>query len=227
MFAINHAATALLLRRKFPDVSLVLLLLSVQVMELAWVALNYVGLERTTTEPAVRFVGDIHLAFMPYSHSIATMAGAGVLAVIAGVVASRPRVGLAVGLGIVSHLVLDLATHDGDIALAPGMTGHAYGTFLYAKAPALAFAVELGFGLLCWRVFRGGAALLAVIVGFNLANLSLFFASVPGPERWMAGRPGLIVSVILVQIVVTLWAVGWGARRAKPGRADGRQRRHA
>jgi hypothetical protein len=42
-----HAATALLLRRMFPDVSLVLLLLSVPVMELAGVAFNYLGLERT------------------------------------------------------------------------------------------------------------------------------------------------------------------------------------
>jgi hypothetical protein len=43
MFAINHAATALIFKRRFEDVSLVALLLSVQAMEFAWVALNYVG----------------------------------------------------------------------------------------------------------------------------------------------------------------------------------------
>jgi hypothetical protein len=41
MFAINHAATALIFKRHFENVSLVALLLSVQVMEFAWVVLNY------------------------------------------------------------------------------------------------------------------------------------------------------------------------------------------
>jgi hypothetical protein len=53
----------------------------------------------------------------------------------------------------------------------------------------LAFLLELAYGLLCWRVFRGGRALLAIIVGFNLANVSLFFPAVDGPEDSMAGRP--------------------------------------
>lgn len=216
MFAINHAATALLLKRRFPDLSLVPLLLSAQAMELLWVLLNYLGVERTTTEPVVRYVGDIHLAFMPFSHSVATMLGAGALAWALGALAGRARLGAAVGLGIVSHLVLDLVTHNGDIALAPGVTEQGYGTFLYARLPALAFLVELLYGILCWRIFRGGRALLAVVVGFNVANLSLFFAAVPGPEAFLAGRPMLLTTVILAQIVVTLWAV-WlaaGARRA-------------
>jgi hypothetical protein len=63
----------------------------------------------------------------------------------------------------------------------------------------------------CWRVFRGSRALLAIIVGFNVANISLFFRTVPGPEGLMAGRPLVVVTVIFAQIVVTLWAVWWGA----------------
>ena len=80
MFAVDHAATALLIKRRFPSVSLTPLLLSVQAMELAWVGLNYLGVERTTTEATVRSVADIHLAYMPYSHSVATAAGAALLA---------------------------------------------------------------------------------------------------------------------------------------------------
>ena len=72
MFAIDHAATALLIKRRYPSVSLVPILISVQAMELAWVALNYLGIERTTTETTVRSVADIHLAYMPYSHSVGT-----------------------------------------------------------------------------------------------------------------------------------------------------------
>ena len=36
MFAINHAATALIFKRRFEDVSLTALLVSVQAMEFAW-----------------------------------------------------------------------------------------------------------------------------------------------------------------------------------------------
>jgi hypothetical protein len=63
--------------------------------------------------------------------------------------------------------------------------------------------------------------LLAVIVGFNLANLSLFFAAIPGVEGVLAGRSQLLVTVILVQIVVTLWAIWWAANRRPVGAVAG------
>ena len=49
-------------------------------MELAWVGLNYLGIERTETAATVRSVSDIHLAYMPYSHSVATAIGGALLA---------------------------------------------------------------------------------------------------------------------------------------------------
>lgn len=218
MFAINHAATALLLRRRYPDVPWIALLVSVQAMEFAWVLLNYAGVERTTTEPVVRYVGDIYLAYMPLSHSVLTVVAAAMVVWVVGALAGRARLGAALALGVASHLVLDLVTHNGDIALGPFPGAPEYGTFLYGRFPLLAFLVELGYGVLCWRVFGGGKALLAIIVGFNLANLSLFFPAIPGPEEALAGRPFILVTVILAQIVVTLWAVWWATRRGTPAR---------
>ena len=75
----------------------------------------------------------------------------------------------------------------------------------------LAFLVELVYGLVCWWIFRSGKALLAVILGFNLANISEFFRSIPGPEDALAGHPLTLVTVILVQVVITVWAVWWSA----------------
>lgn len=213
MFAINHAATALLLQRRDPSIPFVPVLLSVQAIELAWVVLHYLGVERTTTNSVVRDLGDIHLAYMPFSHSILTVVAAAIVAWGVAALAGRSRVGVFVALGILSHIVLDLATHNGDIPLWPSPAAPKYGTFLYERMPTLAFMLELGYGILCWRVFRGHRALLAIIVGFNLANLSLFFAAIPGPEEWLAGRPLALVTLILAQIVITLWAVWWGARR--------------
>lgn len=71
MNAINHAATALIINRKWPRVPIIPVLLSVQLVEFLWVAFNLLGVEVTTTEPQVRALNDIHLAHMPYLHSIA------------------------------------------------------------------------------------------------------------------------------------------------------------
>ena len=209
MFAINHAATALLVKRKYPAAPILWLLLSVQLMEILWVIFNYLGLERTTTEQTVESVSDVHLAYMPYSHSILS----GLLFAIAGYYFARKlsnnrSVGLAVGLAIVSHLILDLITHAPDIALAPGIDQPKLGLGLYGKVPLVAFVLEIVYGAFCWWVFRGSKTLLAVILLFNLGNLSMLSSAVRGPEELLAGHPTIIVTVIAVQIVVTLALVG-------------------
>lgn len=210
MFAADHAATALLIKRRFPSVSMTPLLVSVQAMELAWVALNYLGVEHTTTASTVRSVADIHLVYMPYSHSIGTVVLASLAAwwtIERGL--GRPALGRAVALGIVSHLVLDLATHAADIALWPGSRFPELGLGLYSSAPSAAFVVELVYGILCWWIYRGRRALLYVLVAGNVANVSFFFAGIAGPEQLLAGRPMLVVTVILAQIVTMLVLVGW------------------
>lgn len=214
MFAINHAATALIIKKKYQNVSMVWLLVSVQFMELVWVLLNYLGIEQTTTEHVVRYVGDVHLSYMPFSHSVVTMLGVAVLAwLIISKGFQKPTVGLAVGIGIASHLVLDLVTHTHDLAIAPGFGGPKLGLGLYAGLPVAAFLLELLYGVACWWIYRGRRGLLVVIVLFNLANLSMFSAAIPGPERFMADQPMMITSVILFQIVITLVLVGIYSRR--------------
>jgi hypothetical protein len=218
MFAVDHAATALLIKRRFPSVSLTPILLSVQAMELAWVGLNYLGVERTTTETSVRSVADIHLAYMPFSHSVATAAGGALLAwfvVEKGL--GRPLVARAIGIGIFSHLVLDLLTHARDIALWPGSTLPALGLGLYDRAPMWGFALEMAYGAACWRVYRGSWALLAMVVLGNLANITLFSATIPGPEWYLAGHPLMVVTLVFAQIVTTMALVEWLATRPVPG----------
>ena len=48
---------------------------------------------------------------------------------------------------MLSHLLLDLLTHNGDIALGPYPDAPKYGTFLYGRLALLAFVVELAYGL--------------------------------------------------------------------------------
>lgn len=226
MFAINHAATALLVKRRYPAVPMAAALLSVQFVELVWVALHFLGLEWTAIEPVVRDIGDIHLVHMPFSHSIATTVLFAAIAWIAGAATGRRALGAAIAFGIASHLVLDLATHDRDIAVAPFVDLPELGTMLYVALPGVAFLLELAWGIFCWTIYRGSIALLSVIVLFNLANISLFSATIPGPEQWFANRPMLLVTVILAQIVVTLLLVGILSRKpaSSEALADGTSR---
>ncbi len=220
MFAINHAATALILKKKYSAVPMTALLISVQLMEFLWVALNYLGIEKTKTESVVRFVGDIHLSYMPFSHSVATSLAVALAAwLVLGKLLKRPLLGIAVGLGIASHLVLDLLTHNGDIALAPFLSGPMLGLPLYGNWPIAAFLLELGYGVFCWWVYGGRKSLLAVIVIFNLANLSMFSSSIAGPEAYMVDRPFLLTTVIFIQIVATLLLVGLFSGKRSSSRA--------
>jgi membrane-bound metal-dependent hydrolase YbcI (DUF457 family) len=146
---------------------------------------------------------------MPYSHSVGTVL---VAALVAWLVIEkgfrRTALGRAVGFGIMSHLVLDLLTHGHDIVLWPGLESPKLGLGLYENGPFAAFIVELIYGIVCWRVYRGNRGLVSLIVIGNLANLSFLSPAIPGPEYYLAGRPLLTVTFVFVQIIVTLMLVG-------------------
>jgi hypothetical protein len=89
------------------------------------------------------------------------------------------------------------------------------GLGLYGSAPLAALILELAYGLACWRIYNGGRGLLAVVSIGNLANLSLLSSSVPGPEQFLAGRPLVVVTLVAIQIVVTLTLTGLLARRER------------
>jgi membrane-bound metal-dependent hydrolase YbcI (DUF457 family) len=209
--AINHAATALLIRKQWPTVPLVAALISVQLIEFFWVGLNLLGIEMTVTEPQVRALNDIHLAHMPYSHSIAAtlLLALGVWLVVARGL-KRPLLGVALAAGIASHILLDVATHVRDIEVVPFLGWSKVGSGLYG-VPALALALETAFGVFCWWIYQGSRALLWVIIGFNLAALSFYVPQIPGPEALLAGHARWFAVAILVHILVTLTAVGFFA----------------
>ncbi len=213
MFAINHAATALVIKKKYPQTPMWLLLISVQLVELLWVGFNYLGIEYSTIENTVSSVADVHLTHMPYSHSIISTL---VVSFIAWFVISKgfnkPKIAIATALAITSHLLLDLISHNQDIALAPFVNMEKFGFGLYT-VPLLAFVVETLYGLFCWWIYQGDKLLLATIVGFNLANFSFFSSTITGPEVWLANNPLLLTTLVFIQIVVTLVLVGLLSRR--------------
>ena len=163
MFAINHAATALIFKKKFPEVRMLWLLLSVQCIEFIWVGLNLLGVEQTSTESSVSYIGDIHLYYMPYSHSIISTILISVLAFFfVKYITKNIRIATAISLAIVSHIILDLLVHAQDITFTffPGSTK--YGSQLYNLFPYAAFTLEFIYGFFCWYYYGGSKKLLYI-----------------------------------------------------------------
>jgi hypothetical protein len=205
-YAIAHASTALLIKRRFPRVGLWPLLIAVQFVELLWVLFSYLGIEHAQVTPNA-----VHLDFIPYSHSIGTGLLLAGLAIAFGRAGRRTAVGTAVALGVLSHVVLDIIQHEPNIALLPMAWGPRIGFNLQA-IPLLDFIVELLFCIGCWKVFGGTRGLLIGIVLFNLINLPLMFPP-HGTFANLAARPAELPTVILLDIVAT-WLVIWVLARS-------------
>jgi hypothetical protein len=173
----------------------------VQLVELLWVLFNYLGIEHVRATPDA-----IHLDFLPYSHSVLTGILLASLALAMGRAARRTYVGAAIGLGILSHIVLDIIHHEPDIALLPVAWGPRIG-FNLQGFPLLDFLVELLFCIGCWKILGGSRGLLIGIVIFNLLNIPLMFPPA-GSLTPIVQHRNLLPTLILVQILAT-WILVW------------------
>jgi hypothetical protein len=182
------------------------LLISVQAVELLWIAFTYLSIEHFRVAD-----GRIHLDFLPYSHSVLSGALLATLAWAMGRSARRAYVGVAIGLGIFSHIVLDIIHHEPNITLLPLAWGPRLGLNLQAF-PLVDFLVELLYCVACWKFFGGSRALLIGIVALNVIfNIPVMFPA-PGVIAFIAAHPFTLPTLILVQVVVTWAVVCWFGR---------------
>lgn len=203
MYAINHAATALLLKKRFPAAGMIWLLIAVQFIELFWVLFNYVGLEYFTVKDST-----VHLGYLAWSHSILSTVVLALLAwLIIDIGFKKQPLGIAIGLGILSHIVLDLALHEPDIQLTPFSTALSFGLNIQS-IPLLTIIFETGYGIFCWWYFKGSRTLLAAIVILNLLNIPTIFNLMPGMMDLFGRMHFLLPTVIFIQILYT-WFFVW------------------
>src|SRR5436190_9342678 len=104
MYAINHAATALILKKKQAPASMWLLLLSVQLVEILWIIFNWLGVEHV-----VIIDSKLHLGFLPYSHSIFSALFLALLSfAIINYGYKNRNLAIAFAFGVMSHIILDI-----------------------------------------------------------------------------------------------------------------------
>jgi hypothetical protein len=159
--------------------------IAVQLIDLGFMSLSYLGIEKWRANPAIEGFTPVDLYYMPYTHSLA---GASIwavlfaLAVAAVTPAGRQFVnGLIAGSLVLSHWMLDLIVHRQDLPLLHDNEQKlGYGLW---DQPLLAAPLELG---------------------LLLAGFALFLAATK-PR----GAMGKVVPWIVLALLMALQGVNW------------------
>jgi hypothetical protein len=209
MYAINHAATALLIKKKQPTAPILLLLISVQLVEIFWIIFTYFGWEHFSVSN-----GKLHLDFLPYSHSLFSGVVAALIsfAIINWGYKNR-KLAIAFSIGVLSHIIIDMIFHEKDIQLSPFSNTPVWGLGII-DYPILNFAIEFMYGVFCWWYFRGSKALLTVIVVFNITDLPIMLAH-GNMLKPFQQYPFILPSIILFQILITWYFIWRYSRNTK------------
>lgn len=104
-----------------PNVSLGLLFLAAQFLDLLWPTLLLLGIERVRIVPGATTVTPLIFEHYPVSHSLFMVLAWGALIGAAYFSLRRDRIGaLVIGVLVVSHWMLDAIVHQPDLPIFPG-----------------------------------------------------------------------------------------------------------
>lgn len=209
---IGHYAVALAAKRAAPRTSLGTLFVAVQLADMLWPVLLLLGWEQAHTVPGPNPFLVLWLDSIPISHSLLTLIAWGVLfAVLYRARTGYARGAIVVALGVVSHWVLDVATHRPDMPLFPG--GPLLGFGLWNSAIGTIIVEGLMFVTGTWIYLRttrardgvgryGLAALLAVL----LLSYALSLAGGAPPSMQTLAIGGIVFGWLFVAWAA--WADG-------------------
>jgi hypothetical protein len=207
---LGHFALGFAAKRAVPRVSLALLFAAAQLADLLWPVLVATGLEAVRIDPGNTAFTPLDFVSYPYSHSLVTLAVWGLLLGLAyRAWSGRNGRTLVVLAGLVlSHWVLDVASHRPDMPVYPG--GPKLGLGLW-NSVAATLVVELTlFALGVWIYTRATRARDALgrwgfvgLVGFLLAA---YFGAAFGPPPGSVGM--LWISGVVGGVILVSWS-GW------------------
>ncbi len=196
---IGHFAVAFAAKRAAPGASLGTLVLAAQFLDGIWPLLVLSGVERVEVAPGDTAFTPLAFTHYPYSHSLLASLVWAALFAGAYLILRRDRRGAVVLAAlVVSHWVLDAASHRPDLPLYPG--GEALvGLGLWNSVAAtlfiegLLFSGGLGIYLAGTRARdrSGGAGLWALVAVLLLAYLGAAFGP-PPPDAATVAHAGLL-----------------------------------
>jgi len=118
---IGHFALGFIAKKIEPKVSLGTYFIAFQLADLMWPTLLLLGIEKVEISPGITVVTPLDFVSYPISHSLVMISLWGlVLGVIYKLGWKNMRGAWILGIGVVSHWVLDLIVHRPDLPLFPG-----------------------------------------------------------------------------------------------------------
>lgn len=211
---LGHFAVGIALKKTEPRVPLGVWLASTQFLDILWPIFLLIGIEKVAVVPGITVVTPLDLQVLDWSHSLAM---AGVWALLFGaVVYWRVRslnAFIFSVIGVLSHWLLDYATHRADMPLAPHSAR--YGLELW-NSMAGTLSAELGMFALALVIYTRGAHPGAKRAWLHFAIFMVFltvmyFAAIFGPPPPNNQTAIAIASIILVPLVIP-WA-NWVDRK--------------
>jgi len=140
---LGHYALGLATKRIEPRLPLWLLLAAPQALDLLWPIFVLAGVEHVEVAPGDTAFTPLRFVSYPWSHSLVTSIGWGaLLGVVVRARGASVRAAVIAAALVVSHWVLDVASHRADMPLWPG-GGPLLGLGLWRSVPAT-LVVEIG-----------------------------------------------------------------------------------
>jgi hypothetical protein len=214
---LGHFAVGMGAKKVAPEVSLGTLFLAAQLADLLWPLLVLAGVERVEIVPGATVVTPLDFVSYPWSHSLLALAACGALLAVGwlAIRRGRPAAALVLFATVVSHWILDVASHRPDMPITLAGT-RKLGLGLWDSLPAtlvveaLLFAGGIWLYVSCTRARdRVGRLALAALLAFLAV---VYVASVfgpPPPSARAIGYTGLAMWLLV------LWA-SWADRHREP-----------
>jgi len=141
----GHFALAAVVKSRQPQVPLLALMLSTQLLDVLFVGLYLAGIEKLrSVDGGQAGYGELIIT-ADYTHSLVGALAISFVAALVTVVVWGRRNGIIIGAMVFSHWILDFIVHRPDLALLPVNSGEParYGLGLW-QWPLLTAAIELG-----------------------------------------------------------------------------------
>ncbi len=214
---IGHYGVALGLKKADKSISLGLLFLAVQFVDILWTVLVLLGIEKVEIAPGITAANPLDFIYYPFTHSLLMSAiWAGVAYLLFRIVPAnanwqKSKAALIMAIAVLSHFFLDLIVHRPDLPMAFGAESPELGFGLW-NYPAAAYLLESAIFLAgVWIYLKATApvgplgkygmpvfALLLLV--FNMLNLF----GPPPPSAQMVAMSGLVFYILLAGVAFWL-----------------------
>jgi hypothetical protein len=133
---LGHYAIGLAAKKLTPYTSLGTLVAAVLLLDLLWPVFLLLGVERVELDPGNTVLTPLAFEHYPWTHSLLmALVWAAAFAAVYLLFRRYPRGAWMIGIGVISHWLLDLVVHRPDLPIAPGLNAR-FGLGLWNHAPA-------------------------------------------------------------------------------------------